>query len=177
MNGRCLCGHVSFTLRETPEGVVICRCADCRRWSGNAWASVSVRLEALEVRGAPVWFRSSAYARRGFCGGCGASLFWQPVTEDTAGGERIAVSAGALDLPTGVSVLREEGEAADFQQAGPLPAEPLPKRLAAGVRIAVPTPERAAAVRARLVTGQAAVALRSGIDRLALDRITAGLKE
>ncbi|WP_256947172.1 GFA family protein [Haematobacter genomosp. 1] len=129
MNGRCLCGHVSFTLRETPEGVVICRCPDCRRWSGNAWASVSVPLEALEVRGTPVWYRSSAHARRGFCGGCGASLFWQPVTEEMAngemaGGERIAVSAGALDLPTGLSVLREEGDPADFQQAGPLPAEP-----------------------------------------------------
>ncbi|OWJ77655.1 GFA family protein [Haematobacter missouriensis] len=66
MNGRCLCGHVSFTSRETPEGVVICRCADCRRWSGNAWASVSVPLEALEVRGTPVWYRSSVHAAAGF---------------------------------------------------------------------------------------------------------------
>lgn len=64
--------------------------------------------------------------RRGFCGGCGASLFWQAVTEETAdgkmpGGERIAVSAGALDLPTGLSVLREEGGPADFQQTDTSP--------------------------------------------------------
>ncbi|UEM21504.1 TRAP transporter substrate-binding protein DctP [Skermanella mucosa] len=51
------------------------------------------------------------------------------------------------------------------------------RALAAGVRIVVPTPERTSAVRARLVTGQAAVALRSGVGERAIDRITAGLKE
>lgn len=135
MKGRCLCGKITFTLWEIPEGVVICRCGDCRRWSGNAWASVSVPLEALEMRGEPVWYRSSAHARRGFCGGCGSSLFWQPVSEPldepsgertsgSATGGRIAVAAGALELPTGLSVLREEGAPADFQQPGPLPSEP-----------------------------------------------------
>ncbi|WP_158212526.1 hypothetical protein [Haematobacter missouriensis] len=48
------------------------------------------------------------------------------MTEETAdgkmpGGERIAVSAGALDLPTGLSVLREEGGPADFQQTDTSP--------------------------------------------------------
>ena len=38
-------------------------------------------------------------ARRGFCGTCGSSLFWQ-----AAGGERIGITAGTLDPPTGLRV-------------------------------------------------------------------------
>jgi hypothetical protein len=44
--------------------------------------------------------RSSSTARRGFCGDCGSSLFWEP-----ASGERISIAAGTLDLPTGLETV------------------------------------------------------------------------
>jgi hypothetical protein len=40
---------------------------------------------------------SETHARRGFCGECGSSLFWDAPDRDT-----ISVSAGALDPPTGL---------------------------------------------------------------------------
>ena len=47
------------------------------------------------------WYRSSDYARRGFCGECGASLFWEPV-----GQGRIAIAAGGIDAPSGLTTVR-----------------------------------------------------------------------
>ncbi|EWY39153.1 C4-dicarboxylate ABC transporter substrate-binding protein [Skermanella stibiiresistens SB22] len=51
------------------------------------------------------------------------------------------------------------------------------RAVAAGVRIVTPTPERTAAVRARLLAGQEAVMLRSGVSRQAIERVTEGLRE
>lgn len=117
--GRCLCGDISFTATGEVEGVTLCHCSMCRKWSGNVTASFSIPLDRLEICGTPVWYRSSAHARRGFCGRCGSSLFWEPL-----GGGRMAVSAGALDLPTGLTVIRDEEPPADFERPGPLPDEP-----------------------------------------------------
>jgi hypothetical protein len=39
-------------------------------------------------------------ARRGFCGECGSSLFWQ-----VPRGERISIAAGCLDEPTGIETV------------------------------------------------------------------------
>ena len=44
---------------------------------------------------------SESEARRGFCGECGSSLFWDAPARDT-----ISIAAGTLDPPTG---LRELG--------------------------------------------------------------------
>ena len=48
------------------------------------------------------WFqspRSDAGARRGFCGECGSSMFWDPPRRAT-----ISIAAGTLDPPTGLRV-------------------------------------------------------------------------
>jgi hypothetical protein len=47
------------------------------------------------------WFQSSARARRGFCAGCGSSLFWEPLGKNT-----ISISAGTLEPPTGLKTVR-----------------------------------------------------------------------
>ena len=43
--------------------------------------------------------RSEAQARRGFCGECGSSLFW-----DAPGRETVSIAAGTLDGPTGLHI-------------------------------------------------------------------------
>jgi hypothetical protein len=71
----------------------------CRRTSGHFAAFTATRPEDLvliESEGLR-WYRASAKARRGFCGYCGSSLFWEP-----ASGERVSIAAGTLDLPTGL---------------------------------------------------------------------------
>ena len=43
------------------------------------------------------WYEASEKARRGFCGQCGSTLFW-----DGKGRDYISIAAGSLDLPTGI---------------------------------------------------------------------------
>jgi hypothetical protein len=57
----------------------------------------------VEDSDALVWFASSARGRRGFCGTCGSSLFFEPV-----GGNRLAIAAGSLDQPSSLEVIGQE---------------------------------------------------------------------
>jgi hypothetical protein len=124
--GRCLCGAVRFELRGAIRDVLFCHCVECRRWHGHVSASAAVPRHQLVVLAESElrWIaspRSDAGARRGFCGRCGSSLFWDPPA-----GELISVAAGALDAPTGL-----RGAAHWFtEQAGDyydLPADGLPR--------------------------------------------------
>ena len=97
--GGCLCGAVRYAVRGPLRDVVLCHCAMCRRTHGHvgaytATARTSLRL--VEARGLR-WYASSDAARRGFCGECGASLFWDASARDS-----ISISAGTLDAPTGL---------------------------------------------------------------------------
>lgn len=43
------------------------------------------------------WFQSSKTARRGFCSGCGSSLFWEQAGEGAT-----SIATGTLDGETGL---------------------------------------------------------------------------
>ncbi|MFO6464099.1 GFA family protein [Jannaschia sp. KMU-145] len=96
--GGCLCGAVRFTVDAPMRPVIACHCAQCRRSSGNHVAATSAPRDAVTVTGELRWFRSSDTARRGFCPTCGAPLFWD------GPGVNLSIMAGALDLPTGLSL-------------------------------------------------------------------------
>lgn len=101
--GGCLCGSVRYEVRGGPlRPVVDCHCTQCRRTSGHFAAFTATRPQDLVLTGSVGlrWYRSSSTARRGFCGDCGSSLFWEP-----ASGERISIAAGTLDLPTGLETV------------------------------------------------------------------------
>ena len=99
-----MCGAVRFEVRGPLRDVLLCHCSVCRRWAGHAWAASAALREDLvfsEDRGLR-WIDSpdSEYdARRGFCRECGSSLFYQ-----VPGRDRISISAGALDPPTGIAM-------------------------------------------------------------------------
>jgi hypothetical protein len=102
-SGRCLCGAVQYQLRGPIREVVNCHCGQCLRSHGHFAAYT--RLERAdfvltEDRGLK-WYRSSDFARRGFCRDCGSSLFWEP----SRSGE-ISVAAGTIDPPTGLKTIR-----------------------------------------------------------------------
>jgi len=116
--GRCLCGAVRYEVRGALRDVVVCHCEECRRWHGQAGAYASTPREGLVVVGEASlrWIdspRSAAHARRGFCGTCGSSLFW-----DAPGRETVGVAAGTLDAPTGLRTIRHvyRAQAADWEQ-------------------------------------------------------------
>jgi hypothetical protein len=100
--GGCLCGAVRYEVRGPLRAVVDCHCTMCRRTSGHFAAFTATRPEALvliESEGLH-WYQSSTSARRGFCGICGSSLFWEPDS-----GDRVSIAAGTLDLPTGLETV------------------------------------------------------------------------
>ena len=99
MRGRCLCGEITFKVRNPPATGTACHCEQCRKLSGHYWASSKVVDGDLIVHGTPTWYRSSDTAVRGFCATCGAFLFWKHDDED-----HTSFALGALDAPTGVRI-------------------------------------------------------------------------
>jgi len=115
--GRCLCGAVTYEVRGPLRDILLCHCVECRRWAGSTVPFAATNADDLVLRedGALRWIDSPDSdhdARRGFCGECGSSLFWQ-----AAGSERIGIAAGTLDEPTGLRVVAHiyTHQAADFE--------------------------------------------------------------
>ena len=99
VTGSCLCGAVQYAVAGPLRPVSYCHCSQCRRTSGHYVAATACDREYLQVQNDQGlrWFRSSPDAERGFCGECGASLFWRSVR-----GREISIMAGTLDTPTGL---------------------------------------------------------------------------
>jgi len=85
--------------RAPLRAIVYCHCLMCRRTTGHFLAATACAASQLRVTHSEHlrWYESSALAQRGFCDRCGSNLFWKP-----ADGTRIAITAGTLDLPTGL---------------------------------------------------------------------------
>jgi hypothetical protein len=96
--GGCLCGAVRYQVRGPLRDVELCHCSRCRRTHGHVGAYTAAPASALtliERRGLR-WYAADG-RERGFCGQCGASLFWR-----RGGSDQISVAAGTLDAPTGL---------------------------------------------------------------------------
>ena len=125
-SGRCLCGAVRYEVRGPLRDVLLCHCVECRRWSGHAFAATAARREDLVVLESAGlrWVESpesESDARRGFCGDCGSSLFWEAPARDT-----VSIAAGTLDEPTGLQVCGHVyvSQVADYYE---LPEDGLPR--------------------------------------------------
>lgn len=101
MRGSCLCGAVTFEAEPPLRPVIACHCTQCRKTSGHFWAETAVPLTRFKLTNESGlrWFHASDIARRGFCGTCGASLFWEPKDGGT-----ISIAAGSLEGPTGLEI-------------------------------------------------------------------------
>ena len=113
--GRCLCGAVAYRVRGPLRPAHACHCGMCRRQSGHFVVAVIApheEFELIEDRGLK-WFRSSDWARRGFCAECGSAMFWDD-------GAEISVATGSLDDQSGVSLVRHiyVDEKPDFYEIG-----------------------------------------------------------
>lgn len=116
--GGCQCGAVRFEVTGALRDVVLCHCGMCRRTHGHVGAYTAADrsdLALVEARGLR-WYRSSSFARRGFCGECGGSLFWE-----RDGSDVISISAGMLDAPTGLATTLQihVGSAGDYYRVDP----------------------------------------------------------
>jgi hypothetical protein len=96
-SGGCLCGAIRFTARGKPNHIGNCHCTQCRKATGAAFATFA-GFESKDVtftKGKPRYFRSSAWAARGFCPKCGTSLVYK-LTKDAS---KIWLAVGAMDKP------------------------------------------------------------------------------
>lgn len=103
MDGRCLCGEVTYEVDgDEPMLVGICHCTDCRRHSGSAFSiNVGVPRGDLRVTGTTKTFDTMGTdrgepAHRSFCPACGTPLF--SVLADAP--DIAFVKGGTLDDPT-----------------------------------------------------------------------------
>jgi hypothetical protein len=129
--GGCLCGAVRYEVRGPLREVLICHCGECRRWHGHASASTAAARDDVVILGdrGLRWIdspHSDAQARRGFCGECGSSLFWDAPRRAT-----VSIAAGTLDGPTGLRIAGHwfVSQAGDYYE---IPADGLPRHERSG---------------------------------------------
>ncbi len=122
--GSCLCGAVQFEVDAPLRQVTGCHCTMCRKQTGHFLAFTSVwpeNFRLTEERGLK-WYRSSEGLQRGFCTECGSVLLFKPDS-----GERVSISAGALDGDTGLALVAHiyADDKGDYYGLEPdLPASP-----------------------------------------------------
>lgn len=101
MQGKCLCGAVSYVCKLAPVVQVLCHCRDCQMASGSAFAAIAFFSEqSLLISGEVKYYESvgSSGKRiwRGFCPNCGSNLFSR--AEKAPG--LVSIRAGTLTDPT-----------------------------------------------------------------------------
>ena len=99
IKGSCNCDACTFVVSGKVWGASACHCGQCRKQSGNVWASAVVQQRDIEIKGPVHWYASSASAKRGFCPTCGAFLFWKHNDETS-----MSFALGALDGDHGIRI-------------------------------------------------------------------------
>jgi hypothetical protein len=99
--GGCLCGAVRYQVRGPLRSVVMCHCSQCRRQTGHVMAATAAQRSHFELlrQDELRWYAASEQARRGFCGRCGSTLFWEGVGRDY-----VSIAAGTLDDSSGLQI-------------------------------------------------------------------------
>ena len=101
--GGCLCGKIRYALPRPPSDGLWCHCRICQRASGAPavlWAEAR-RDEFKLTKGELRYYESSAWARRGFCAECGATIVYHGAPD---GMEDFGIAAASLDDPNIVPV-------------------------------------------------------------------------
>lgn len=104
LNGRCLCGGVTFQATLEKREMGVCHCSMCRRWSGGAFMVAECAGDALKVADESQLgvYKSSEWGERCFCKSCGSTLFWRMQDHSMA-----AISIQAFDDPSQFDFVQE----------------------------------------------------------------------
>lgn len=94
ISGKCLCGAVTFTAEAAKPEVAVCHCNMCQRQVAGPYMAIECVPGSLKIAGEGdvSYYKSSEWARRGFCKSCGSALFWRSFD-----GKFEVVSVGALE--------------------------------------------------------------------------------
>lgn len=110
VGGACACGLVKFSANLPEAKFHICHCSICRKHSGGPQMATLVNeAPMLSSDGTLVWYKSSDWAERGFCGTCGTNLFWRLADEpDAMTGISIEVLDNVDDLELSQHIFIDE---------------------------------------------------------------------
>ena len=99
--GSCLCGAVAFEMHGPLDDVIACHCSQCRKQTGNYWASTHCADKDLKFirQDGLKWFASSEGAKRGFCKECGSTLFWKKNDDN-----KTSICLGSIDGKSGLKL-------------------------------------------------------------------------
>lgn len=78
VEGKCLCGLVTYVYHGSIQEIAMCHCSQCRRAQGGAFATNSpVNADKLDFSGVQhiKEFQSAENKVRAFCGHCGSALY------------------------------------------------------------------------------------------------------
>lgn len=119
ISGGCMCGSVRYEVNGPLRDIIACHCEQCRRSSGHFVAATASRKKyfTLTQQDGLRWYSAVPGFRRGFCGLCGSSLFFEEI-----GKERMSIAAGSLDKPHGLRIAAHiyTAEAGDYYTLDPL---------------------------------------------------------
>jgi len=97
--GKCLCGAITYLVKNNPLMSGCCHCDDCQRQTGSSFAPLLIfnKTDFSLTGGTLKEFNSSGGSsksvKRGFCCVCGTSIYtWYEVTP-----KFLVVMAGTLD--------------------------------------------------------------------------------
>lgn len=95
VTGGCLCGAIRYEATEPPVDVSYCHCRMCQQSCGGPYfLGVFLKKASFQfTRGNPTYYKSSAWAERGFCADCGTPLLMRDMTDSHA------IYVGTLDHP------------------------------------------------------------------------------
>lgn len=97
LQGSCLCASIKFCTKGTHRNIINCHCSFCMKTHGHfgAYTEIEEKNIMFIKKKNLKWFKSSKKAKRGFCGKCGASIFFKFLNTKTIG-----IAAGMFDNPT-----------------------------------------------------------------------------
>ena len=108
-SGGCLCGQVRYRINGHCRNIINCHCDNCRRTHGHVAAYTSVDKSDLVLlcQQSLKWYHDkSPNTYRGFCGDCGASLFWdESDSSHLVSSNKMSVAAGTLDSGHGLKTI------------------------------------------------------------------------
>ena len=79
LSGGCQCGAMRFKVTGTILQSSVCHCRMCQKCTGAVLSGFAKASDFAWTRGgAPKYFQTSEFAKRGFCPECGTQLTYEP---------------------------------------------------------------------------------------------------
>ena len=87
VDGKCLCGFLTYEAKVDPDSALICNCTDCQTLSGSAFRWTVEATDFRLLSGTPTTYvKTAASSNRRvlvFCPKCGTSVTSQPPEGET----------------------------------------------------------------------------------------------